>query len=71
MIGNAQPLAETVVCCICGKDLDPNKPLGREPRDEDKIGPVEFYCLDCWFRELRTETAESLLARAWDRVLLE
>jgi hypothetical protein len=71
MTGNVQLSPEKVACRICGKQLDPSKPLGSVPSDEDLSCPEGFYCVDCWFRELRTETAESLLARVRDRVLLE
>ena len=71
MATNAKPLPAKVPCSVCGKSLDPNKQLGEDPGDQDLSRTDGFYCLDCWFRELRTETAESLLARAQDRVLLE
>ena len=71
MATNAQPLPEKVPCKVCGKELDPSKPLGEESGDKDRSQDDGFYCLDCWFRELRTETAESIIARAQDRVLQE
>lgn len=71
MGSNAQPVPEKVVCSVCGKTLDPCKPLGAAEGPENVSRSEGFYCLDCWFRELRKETAESLIARALDRVLLE
>jgi hypothetical protein len=71
MATNLQPLPDNVPCSVCGKQLDPRKPLGDVQDEQERSLTDEFYCLNCWFRELRSETAESLLARAQDRVLLE
>jgi len=71
MASKAQPLPEKVACRVCGKALDPSKPLEREPADRDLSPPEGFYCVDCWLRSLRPKTAESLLAKTLGRVLLE
>jgi hypothetical protein len=71
MASKAQPLQETVACSICGKDLDPSKPLKEVATKPDLPRLDGFYCVDCWLRTLRTKTAESLLAKGLDRVLLE
>jgi len=71
MASNAQPLPEIVACSVCGKNLDPEKPLQPEQADKglSRLGGV--YCVDCWLRALRPKTAESLLAKTLERVLLE
>jgi len=70
MASNAHPLREKVTCKICGKGLDPTKPL-REGTLNREVHEFEgYYCVECWLRALRTKTAESLLAKAMDRVLL-
>jgi hypothetical protein len=72
MPSNLELLPEKVPCRICGKELDPNKPLGGKASNEEISRPGgEFYCMECWFRETGTLTVESLLAREQDRVLLE
>ena len=58
-------------CSTCGKALDPSKPLETNPGDEDRSRLDGFTCIDCWLRELRTQTTEPLLAGTLDRVLLE
>ena len=71
MATKAQPLPEKVSCSICGKDLDPSKPLkeGSPIRELSRLDG--FYCVDCWLRSLRPKTAESLLAKALDQVMRE
>lgn len=71
MASNAQPLPDKVPCIICGKDLDPAKPLQEEAPIRELSSHDGFYCRDCWLRELRTKTAQSLLAKTLDRVLLD
>jgi len=70
MASIAQPLPETVACCVCGKVLDPSKPLQPEQADKDLSRIEGVYCVDCWLRALRPQTAESLLAKTLGRVLL-
>jgi hypothetical protein len=71
MTSKAHLLEKQVSCSICGKDLDPSKPLESDPGEEDSSRLDGFSCIDCWLRELRSKTAEPLLARTLDRVLLE
>ncbi|MGW8181168.1 MAG: hypothetical protein ACWGQW_20755, partial [bacterium] len=71
MATNAQSLPDKVACSVCGKYLDPTKPLEAESGDMDPSRFDGFSCVDCWLRELRSKTTEPLLARTLDRVLLE
>ena len=72
MARTSQALKKKVSCRICGKALDPTKPLTREPPAADLSDlPDGFYCVDCWLRSLRPLTADALLAKALERVLLE
>ena len=71
MASKAQVLEQKVACSVCGKDLDPAKPLEAESGDMDPSRFDGFSCVDCWLRELRSKTTEPLLARTLDRVLLE
>jgi hypothetical protein len=71
MATHLQLLPKKVPCSVCGKKLDPNKPLGGKPSVEELASPGAFFCMECWFRELRPLTVETLLAREHDRVLLE
>lgn len=71
MASKEQLIEQNVACSICGKELDPTKPLEMEPGDEDLSRLDAFSCIDCWLRELRSKTTEPLLARTLDRVLLE
>jgi len=62
-------------CCICGKVLNPNKPITEE-RPLTNLSDIEdwFYCLDCWYTmksmSRRKADPEHLVA-ALERVLLE
>ena len=72
MASNSRPLQDKVVCSKCGKALDPTKPLSRGPSSEERCNPEDgFYCLDCWLRSLRPKKANSRLAKALERVLLD
>jgi hypothetical protein len=70
MASNAQPLTEKVACSICGKELDPAKPLREGSPNREVSGSDEFFCVECWLRALRTKMADSVLAKALDRVLM-
>jgi len=71
MATDAQPLTERVPCSVCGKELDPNKPLGGRPSDEELSHPTGgLYCMECWCRETGASTVKALLARVQDRVFL-
>jgi len=71
MVSDVHWLEQKVACSVCGKDLNPTKPLESETGEEDSTRLDGFSCVDCWLRELRTKTTEPLLARTLDRVLLE
>ena len=71
MATKPQQLEQKVECSICSKELDPTKPLKEKSVNRDLSSFEGFYCLDCWLRALRKRTAESMLAKATDRVLLE
>ena len=42
---------KVTVCCICGKTLDPDRPVTEE-RPASHLSDVDdwFYCLGCWYR---------------------
>ena len=71
MASKIHVLEQKVSCSVCGKDLDPTKPLETDAGGEDSTRLDGFSCVDCWLRELRTKTTEPLLARTLDRVLIE
>ena len=72
MARTSQAVKKKVSCSICGKALDPTKPLTQtSPAADVSDLPDGFYCLDCWLRSLRPLTADALLAKALQRVLLE
>jgi hypothetical protein len=68
-------MKKVTTCCICGKTLDPDKPITEE-RPASTLSDVEdwFYCLDCWFtmKSMRQRSAHpERLTAALERVLLE
>ena len=74
MTATSQELQRETSCCICGKTLDPEKPLTEE-RPAEKLSSTEdwFYCLDCWFTMksmVQRTAAPNRLAKALERVLL-
>ena len=75
MIARSQVLQEEVNCCICGKTLDPEKPVTEERPTESLSSTTDwFYCLDCWFTMksmCQRRAAPNRLAKALERVLLD
>ena len=69
MASTPHPIRDQIICNVCGISLDPDAPASPTRQEESLSSQDEdFFCIDCWLRSLRSQTAESEQARRLDRV---